>query len=279
MHDDSCPSTETNCGSGFPDLRLDHPSTSTRSLWMESVYLYRSMQNLCQGRFPPRSPIVFPRISKAMTTASTRTTRGRRCAGLVTGMVWCLLLVSLSSPRFFLVQGWTSPMIQSNNQHGMFRHLVVVAPQYSPQPKVPSPSLHNRNSSPLVLQQSSNPSDNKDDDDSAAMERAWRHAKKPLLSIGSKGATLTHGNSLKELLEQHTVVKVKVNTVTFDNSLQKAFEVLCELTGANGGPSDMECLQARSSSNILLVAQPGTRQRILQGDFPPPPPPPPPPTA
>jgi hypothetical protein len=50
------------------------------------------------------------------------------------------------------------------------------------------------------------------------MEKAWRHAKKPLLSIGSKGATHSHGNSLRQLLEDHTVVKVKVNTRKFGKS-------------------------------------------------------------
>lgn len=46
-------------------------------------------------------------------------------------------------------------------------------------------------------------------------ELAWRYAKKPLLRIGSKGATLTHGNFLRQLLESHTAVKVKVNTRKF----------------------------------------------------------------
>jgi hypothetical protein len=47
------------------------------------------------------------------------------------------------------------------------------------------------------------------------MEKVWRHAKKPLLRIGSKGATHSHGNSLRQLLDDHTVVKVKVNTRKF----------------------------------------------------------------
>jgi hypothetical protein len=46
-------------------------------------------------------------------------------------------------------------------------------------------------------------------------EKAWRFAKKPLLHIGSKGATHSHGNSLRQLLDDHTVVKVKVNTKKF----------------------------------------------------------------
>jgi len=47
------------------------------------------------------------------------------------------------------------------------------------------------------------------------LEKTWRYVKKPLLSIGAKGATASHGNSLKELLQDHTAVKVKVNTKAF----------------------------------------------------------------
>jgi len=43
------------------------------------------------------------------------------------------------------------------------------------------------------------------------MEKTWRYIKKPLLRVGSKGATTSHGNSLRELLASHKVVKVKVN--------------------------------------------------------------------
>lgn len=44
------------------------------------------------------------------------------------------------------------------------------------------------------------------------MELAWRHIKKPLLRIGKNGLSTNHANSLKELLEQHNVVKIKINT-------------------------------------------------------------------
>lgn len=50
------------------------------------------------------------------------------------------------------------------------------------------------------------------DVDDVKMEKVWRYIKKPLLRIGSKGLTESHGNSLKELLAQHDAVKVKVNT-------------------------------------------------------------------
>lgn len=49
-----------------------------------------------------------------------------------------------------------------------------------------------------------------------AKEIVWRHVKKPLLRLGAKGASASHGNSLKQLLEDHTAVKVKVNTKPYD---------------------------------------------------------------
>lgn len=103
-----------------------------------------------------------------------------------------------------------------------------------------------------------------------SMERAWRYAKKPLLSIGSKGATLTHGNSLRQLLAHHTVVKVKVNTRRYGGSLQSAFEQLRSLAEQNGAPPGIEMIQARESDHIILFGQPGTMDRISNDDFPPP---------
>jgi RNA-binding protein YhbY len=106
------------------------------------------------------------------------------------------------------------------------------------------------------------------------MEKTWRYANKPLISIGAKGATLSHGNSLRQLLEAHTVVKVKVNTQKFDNSLEKAFEQLRDLAVESGAPADLELLQVRPSQKVILFGLPGTRERIESNNFPPPPPPP-----
>ena len=58
-------------------------------------------------------------------------------------------------------------------------------------------------------------------DDLPNLEKAWRSAKKPLLRIGAKGATQSHGNSLRELLAQHTVVKVKVNTKPYGENASR----------------------------------------------------------
>ena len=74
--------------------------------------------------------------------------------------------------------------------------------------------------------------DDSDDEPSQMdnLELAWRHAKKPLLRIGSKGATLTHGNSLRHLLNDHTIVKVKINTRKFGKIILLLVRQLCQLS-------------------------------------------------
>ena len=103
------------------------------------------------------------------------------------------------------------------------------------------------------------------------LEKAWRFAKKPLLRIGSKGATLSHGNSLRQLLDSHTVVKVKVNTRRFDGSLEEAFKALRSLAEESGAVKGIELIQARDSENMILFGMPGTMKRIEKGSFPLPP--------
>jgi hypothetical protein len=103
------------------------------------------------------------------------------------------------------------------------------------------------------------------------MEKAWRYIKKPLLSIGSKGASASHGNSLRQLLQSHKAVKVKVvNTQVFPvPTLDGAFEQLRDLAVAAGAPPGIELLQVRVSERILLIGWPGMREQIGTGEFPP----------
>ncbi len=106
-------------------------------------------------------------------------------------------------------------------------------------------------------------------------QKAWQHAKKPLLRIGGKGATKSHGNSLRQLLDQHTVVKVKVNPSAFeDNSLLNAFEELKQLAVDSGANDGLELIHIRTSDKVILFGKEGTLDLIDAGSFPPPPPPP-----
>jgi len=107
-----------------------------------------------------------------------------------------------------------------------------------------------------------------------SMEKAWRYAKRPLLSVGSKGATFSHGNSLRQLLEAHTAVKVKVNTRRYDGSLETAFAQIVELAEESGAPAGIEMVQVRQTENTILFGMPGTLAKIEKGEFPPAPPPP-----
>ena len=105
--------------------------------------------------------------------------------------------------------------------------------------------------------------------DTPAMERTWRYVKKPLLRIGAKGAAPSHGNSLRQLLEDHGAVKVKINTAPYNGDLEAAFETLKQLAVNSGAPVDIELLQSREAEQIILVSLPGIRKRIETGDFPP----------
>jgi RNA-binding protein YhbY len=107
-------------------------------------------------------------------------------------------------------------------------------------------------------------------DDLDAAEKAWRYAKKPLLRIGAKGATHSHGNSLRQLLDDHTVVKVKVNPRKF-GTLENAFEALRDLAEENGAEPGIEMIQIREKDRIILFGAPGTMKRMKEGGFPPPP--------
>ena len=101
------------------------------------------------------------------------------------------------------------------------------------------------------------------------IDRAWRHAPKPLLRIGGKGIANSHGNSLRELLNAHTVVKVKINSTKL-GSLEDVFEELKSLVGQTEGFSGVELIHVRNSENTIMIGKEGTIDSIRDGSFPPP---------
>jgi len=101
------------------------------------------------------------------------------------------------------------------------------------------------------------------------MEEVWRYAKKPLISVGGKGATKKHGNSLRQLLDDHTVVKVKVNTKSF-GTLEKAYESLRDLAIESGASDSIEMIQMREIDRTIMFGLPGTMVNVENGSFPPP---------
>mmetsp|Transcript_16014 Transcript_16014/g.36929 ORF Transcript_16014/g.36929 Transcript_16014/m.36929 type:complete len:171 (+) Transcript_16014:134-646(+) len=100
------------------------------------------------------------------------------------------------------------------------------------------------------------------------IEDVWRYVKKPLVSVGAKGANEKHGNSLRQLLNDHTAVKVKVNTKSF-GTLEKAYERLRELTVESGASEDIELIQMREKDRTILFGLPGTFENMRNGSFPP----------
>ena len=104
---------------------------------------------------------------------------------------------------------------------------------------------------------------------SPGIDSAWRYIKKPLLRIGGKGASESHGNSLRELLNAHTAVKVKVNTKKL-GSLEDAFEEIKGLAEKGGKISGIELIHIRPSDNVIMFGKEGTHELIRTGQFPPP---------
>lgn len=69
------------------------------------------------------------------------------------------------------------------------------------------------------------------------------------------------------------MVKVKVNTLPYKNSLQAAYEDLQRLAEQSGSIG-VELVQMREKDRIILFGIAGVTQEIRDGTFPPPPPPP-----
>lgn len=111
---------------------------------------------------------------------------------------------------------------------------------------------------------------NHNEDLQVGIDKAWRHAPKPLLRIGGKGVANSHGNSLRELLNAHTVVKVKINSTKL-GSLEDVFETLKALVGQSEGFAGVELIHVRNSENTIMIGKEGTMDNIRDGTFPPPP--------
>jgi hypothetical protein len=92
-----------------------------------------------------------------------------------------------------------------------------------------------------------------------------------MLRIGSKGVSATHANSLGELLEAHTCVKVKINTHKL-GSLEEAFVCIQNVVVENNSSSNIELIHVRKSDNMIMIGKEGALDMIRAGDFPPPPP-------
>lgn len=100
------------------------------------------------------------------------------------------------------------------------------------------------------------------------IDRAWRSVPKPLLRIGGKGIAKSHGNSLRELLNAHTIVKVKINSTKL-GSLEDVFESLKEVVEQSQEFSGVELIHVRNSENTIMLGKAGTMDNIRDGTFPP----------
>lgn len=206
-----------------------------------------------------------------------------------------------------LVHAWAAISLFKNNRHnrnqnGWKRQLqhprqspsgdivVMIAKAESDNEDLTDSNLDDRNidDDEFIETKEASPTMSNDNENMKLMEKVWRYNKKPLLSIGAqKGPTNKHGNSLRELLQHHTTVKVKTQLLfnasnrnsdaqSMQDQMVQVYHQLKE-HAVNADPSlrDMELLQVRVNERILLVGLPGTKQRIIDGTYPPPPPSPP----
>jgi len=141
--------------------------------------------------------------------------------------------------------------------HTLSRHTSALSSSSSPEDEI----MHEDDES--IVPSSINP----------AVEKAWKYVKKPLLRVGAQGVAASHGNSLRELLNAHTIVKVKVNSISI-GSLEQVFYILKDQAEKAGATHGIELLLSKASANTILIGQPGSLERINKGEFPPPPPPP-----
>uniref|UniRef100_I2CPM2 Uncharacterized protein n=2 Tax=Nannochloropsis gaditana (strain CCMP526) TaxID=1093141 RepID=I2CPM2_NANGC len=99
------------------------------------------------------------------------------------------------------------------------------------------------------------------------LDSLWNQQRKPLLRLGAKGVLKSHLNSLRELLDAHNVVRVKVNGLSntdiqglAENALRMAVEhdsepalgVLLRVKGKEflvGRPDKMEALRKKLLSS------------------------------
>ena len=84
------------------------------------------------------------------------------------------------------------------------------------------------------------------------VEKLWVGVDRTLLSIGARGVTAKHANSLTELLRVHTLVKVKFNGS--DAEVGSSAEQL-----AQGGPAQLLQIKGKTA----LYAAGGWRQLLL----------------
>ncbi len=106
-----------------------------------------------------------------------------------------------------------------------------------------------------------------DEELNEGISRAWRSVPKPLLRIGGKGIAKSHGNSLRELLNAHTVVKVKINSTKL-GSLEDAFETIKKVVEESQEFKGVELIHIRKSENTIMLGKAGTMDEIREGTFP-----------
>ncbi|KAG5175380.1 hypothetical protein JKP88DRAFT_228902 [Tribonema minus] len=87
----------------------------------------------------------------------------------------------------------------------------------------------------------------------ATIEELWRKPKKELLKIGQGGVTASHVRSLTDLVQHHTIVRVKVNTK--GASYEDCLALGQALVSGEGEERGLRLVGVRPSTRLLLVGE------------------------
>ena len=98
--------------------------------------------------------------------------------------------------------------------------------------------------------------------------RAWKSARRPMLRISDKNdLTLEDGKMLKQLLDNYSLVKVKIDRKLDMTTMEEAFESLKNAAQVSGASSEMEMIHTSVAESFIFFGNPGTLSEIQSGSF------------
>jgi len=98
--------------------------------------------------------------------------------------------------------------------------------------------------------------------------RAWKCARRPMLRINYENdVTQKDGKMLKQLLDNYSLVKVKINGKLDMSMMEETFESLKNEAQISGASSEIEVIHTCVAEGTIFLANPGTLSKIQSGSF------------
>ena len=98
--------------------------------------------------------------------------------------------------------------------------------------------------------------------------RAWKCARRPMLRIPHENdVTQKDGKMLKQLLDNYSLVKVKINGKLDMSMMEETFELLKNEAQESGASSEIEMIHTCVAEGTIFLGNPGTLSKIQSGSF------------